>query len=221
VSRSSPLARSVPTSCPSRHPPCSSSSPSAHALRTRDGNSRPIALALQSALSAHAAAGARAPAGPGSTALRPTSSAAAFPGGPPAGPRWPNARPPASAQTALPPLRNTCSAPAATRAPAPSPAWLDSRSGPHSGASVLPALRHGNAAIAAWPADSSPAAPARHPSASTLKSQPAPIPRCVSALPHSSMSFPPGPPQKVFRLGDISIEGTRGHYQSGATVYKR
>ena len=33
------------------------------------------------------------------------------------------------------------------------------------------------------------------------------------------MSFSPRPPPEVFRLGDISNEGTRGHYQSGATRF--
>src|ERR1019366_6997590 len=39
----------------------------------------------------------------------------------------------------------------------------------------------------------------------------------VSVLCCSSLSAPIRPPSEVFRLGDISNEGKRGHYHSGAT----
>src|SRR5216683_7726765 len=228
--RSSPHSPSVPAYLRWHRPPCSSNTLAALVPPTRGGNFHPSAPTRPHALSALAACGATGAFALDSTALPPTSTAAASAHSLPHHRRSPSARPPASARTALLPPRNTSCPLTATLVPEISSASFGSTPAPRFRVSALwlPLLD------SAWPcacsADSSaPSSPRRLP-ASVRRFSRVPIPRLVAFPYCSSLSFPIWPPPvETSRLGDISIVVTSshgdisnvaawGHYQSRATA---
>src|SRR5260370_26730486 len=131
-------------------------------------------------------------------------------------PRIPSARPPASDQSARPPLLRTFPVLAAAPSVATSPRGRDSSCAPRCGAAVLPPLPPDTASTAASPVGSSRAAAALHPPPSVVCSALDPALLLVP-LPLAHLCPPQSDLLSEIVLGDISIEDKRGHYHRGIT----
>src|SRR5215831_18045134 len=138
----------------SHRPPCSSGRPAGLASDTTHENCRPTAPTRRSGPCARAASGAAYVSAPCSTALRPASSAAAFPDEPVVGPRGPNAPRPTSARSASAHLRCIFPVPVSGSGCVPSPVAHGWTGGRHCRASAPPLHRLGTASTGAWSAGS-------------------------------------------------------------------
>src|SRR6266511_4812971 len=215
--RSSPAYPAALASLSWHRPPGSSDSLPVLVSQTTCGSCHPSAPAHQNAASAPAARGAPCVSAPGSTDPPLASNVAMSPDASPDCPRWPGAHWPMSVRTSLLLPRSTSSAAISIPALEISSASLGSTLSRRCRASVPRRLPFRIAARSASPAGSSDSGSLPRPPTSTLHSLLGPALPPAAALVCSSMSFPAKTSSGGFSLGDISNEGTRGHYQSGAT----